>query len=163
MTDTNTASDGIMDWNDSLEVDEQEFTLLPEGDYTFTVEKFERGTFPGSQKLPACPKAKLTLRVESKGGPAFIITDLILHRVLEWKLSSFFRSIGAKRHGEPLVMNWNAVPGASGRAHITQRTYTTKNGEKRTVNDIGAFLDPDAAPAQRAPARQAAPADDFLG
>ena len=41
-----------LDWNDEIEKD-SDFTLLPEGDYDFTVESFERGRHPGSDKLPA--------------------------------------------------------------------------------------------------------------
>ncbi len=32
----------IMDWSDTLESDGQEFLVLPEGDYAFTVTGFER-------------------------------------------------------------------------------------------------------------------------
>ena len=44
----------VMDWNDVIEDDGQEFVLLPEGDYNFVVTDFERGRFPGSAKIPAC-------------------------------------------------------------------------------------------------------------
>jgi len=42
-------------WEDiiSKDADEYEYALLPEGDYNFTVESFERGRHPGSEKLPA--------------------------------------------------------------------------------------------------------------
>ena len=43
----------VMDWNDVIEDDGQEFVLLPEGDYNFVVTNFERGRFPGSAKIPA--------------------------------------------------------------------------------------------------------------
>ena len=102
-----------MDWNDAIEDDGQEFILLEEGDYNFVVRDFERGHFPGSAKLPACNKATLTLEVETREGSAFVKTDLILCRTLEFRISSFFRSIGQKKHGERLVMNWNKVPGRS--------------------------------------------------
>ena len=35
----------IMDWNDVIEDDGQEFVLLPEGDYNFVVTNFERGSW----------------------------------------------------------------------------------------------------------------------
>jgi hypothetical protein len=41
-----------MDWDDAIENDGQEFIILPEGDYNFTVTDFERGSFPGSPKCP---------------------------------------------------------------------------------------------------------------
>ena len=51
----------IMNWDDTIENDGQEFVVLPEGDYTFTVTNFERGRFPGSTKIPPCNKATLTI------------------------------------------------------------------------------------------------------
>ena len=43
------ADKNMMDWNDTIESDGQEFVLLDEGDYNFTVTNFERGRFPGGQ------------------------------------------------------------------------------------------------------------------
>ena len=54
-------NNAVLDWNDIIEDDGQEFVLLEEGDYNFIVRDFERGRFPGSAKLPACNKAILTL------------------------------------------------------------------------------------------------------
>jgi hypothetical protein len=76
-------NDMLMDWDDAIENDGQEFYILPEGDYNFTVVDFERGRFPGSAKLPACNKATLTLQVNTTDGTATIKTDLILYRSLE--------------------------------------------------------------------------------
>ncbi len=131
----------IMDWNDTLESDGQEFIVLPEGDYTFTVTGFERGRFPGSAKLPPCNKATLTIRIDNDQGPATARFDLILYRTLEWKIAAFFRCIGQKKHGEKLAMDWSSLPGARGRAHIRPRSYTTRDGEERQVNDVVRFYD----------------------
>lgn len=138
---TNTNNVDIMDWNDTIENDGQEFVTLPEGDYFFTVMTFERGRFPGSAKIPPCNKATLTLQVQAAEVVANIKTDLILFRSLEWKLSSFFRAIGQKKHGEKLVMNWNTVVGSSGRCHVTQRKYNDKNGVERIANDVDRYYD----------------------
>lgn len=94
-----------MDWNDTLENDGQEYLILPEGDYVFTVVNFERGRFPGSAKMSASNKATLTLQVKTDDGVATVFTDLILNRLVEWRISSFFRCIGQKKHGERLVMD----------------------------------------------------------
>lgn len=131
-----------MDWDDAIENDGQEFIILPEGDYNFTVTGFERGRFPGSAKMSACNKAALTLQVQTENGVAVVHTDLILNRILEWKISSFFRCIGQKKHGERLVMDWNKVVGSRGRAHFKPRTYTS-NGEERQTNDVDRFYDYD--------------------
>ena len=131
----------LMDWDDAIENDCKEFIILPEGDYNFTVADFERGRFPGSAKIPACNKATLTLQVNTADGTATIKTDLILYRSLEWRISSFFRCIGQKKHGERLVMNWNAVVGSRGRAHFKPRNYTDRDGNERQANDVDKFYD----------------------
>ena len=143
--DNKNAAAGCMDWDDTIEKDGEEFITLPEGDYVFEVVDFARGHYPGSQKIPPCNKAVLTLRVKTDDGVAGIRTDIIMHRTLEWKVSSFFRSIGKKQKGEKLVMKWNSVVGCRGRAHIRPRTFTAKDGTEHTVNDVVRFLDFDPA------------------
>ncbi len=133
----------MMDWNDTLENDGQEFVVLPEGDYNFEVTSFERGRHPGSAKLPACNKAMMTLTVRTEnGGIATCKCDLPLYRTMEWKLSSFFRCIGQKKHGEKLKMDWNRVLGSKGRAHFKPRDYE-KDGETRQANEADKFYDYD--------------------
>lgn len=132
-----------LDWDDAIENDGQEFVLLPEGDYNFTVTNFERGRYPGGAKLPACNKASLTLQVKTDDGIAMIHTDLFLYRTVEWRISSFFRCIGQKKHGERLVMDWNKVVGSKGRAHFKPRTYTDRDGNERQTNDVDRFIDYD--------------------
>ena len=119
----------VLDWNDTIESDGQEFITLEEGDYVFEVTGFERGRFPGGQKIPACNKAALTLQVKTDAGTAVIRTDLLLYKTMEWKLSSFFRCIGQKKHGERLTMDWSKVIGSRGRAHFKPRTYTDRDGK----------------------------------
>ena len=131
----------LMDWNDTIESDGQEFVLLEEGEYNFTVTGFERGRFTGGQKIPACNKATISVQVKTQDGIAIIKFDLLLYRTLEWRISSFFRCIGQKKSGEKLVMDWNKVVGSRGRAHFKQRTYTNNQGEECTVNDIDRFID----------------------
>ena len=133
-----------MDWNDSIENDGTELTTVEEGDYTFRISGFERARYVGSAKIPACNKASITVDILTKDGkPAICKFDLILYRSLEWKLSAFFRSIGQKKHGEKLTMDWSKVLNSYGRAHFKPRTYTNNNGEEKTVNDLDKFLDYD--------------------
>ena len=134
MANTNT---GIMDWGDVIENDGQEFRVLPEGEYDFTVSGFDRGRFPGSAKIPPCNKAVLTINADGVDVKA----DLILFKTLEWKLAAFFRCIGQKKHGEKLVMNWDKVVGSKGRARIGIRKYE-KNGQTYEINDVTEWLDP---------------------
>ena len=144
----------VLDWDGVLENDGSEFPVLPEGDYTFEVTGFERGSFPGSEKMCACPKATVTLKVTSREGTTNVFDDLILHKRMEWKLSQFFRAIGQKKKGERVTMNWNAVVGSKGRAHIVQNTYTGRDGNEHTNNKVGRYLDYDES--------QMVKADDFI-
>ncbi len=139
----NTNNNVGMDWNDAIENDGQEFIVLEEGDYNFRVTNFERGRFPGSQKISPCNKATLTLQIDTEEGVATCRTDLILNRVMEWQISSFFRCIGQKKHGERLVMDWNKVVGSRGRAHFKIRTYTDRDGNERQTNEVGRYYDYD--------------------
>jgi len=135
-----------MEWDDVIENDGQEFIILPEGDYVYTVVGFERGWQNSTAKIPkGCNKAILTLEIQTADGPARVMTNLLLIRSVEFKISAFFRSIGLKQHGERLVMNWNKVIGAKGMAHIKPRKYTGNDGQERTANDVDRWIDYDAA------------------
>ena len=136
-------NNAAMDWDDALENDGQEFIILPEGDYNFIVTDFERGRFPGSAKMPACNKAALTLVVHIQDGTASVRTDLILNRLVEFRISAFFRCIGLKKHGERLVMDWTKVVGSKGRAHFKPRLYKDRDGNERQANEVDRFYDYD--------------------
>lgn len=116
-------------WDDEIE-QESSWILLPEGDYCFTVEKFDRARHPGSEKIPPCNKAIVSFRVfDSKGCSVLITENMYLHTSMEWKLSEFFASIGMKQKGEKAQMNWNEVCGKSGVCHVKIRNYK-KDGDK---------------------------------
>lgn len=131
----------FLSFDDEIADDGQSNILLPEGDYVFEVANVERGRFPGGAKIPECNKVSLTLDVKTEQGTAKVWCDLILHRSVEWKISAFFRSIGLKKRGEPLKMDWNKAFGAQGKAHMKPRTYKNSSGEEKTVNDVERFLD----------------------
>ncbi len=146
--DNNTVERGF-EWDDTITKDAGEYILLPEGDYNFVVESFERGRHPGSEKLPACNKAILTLRIDATEGTVKITHNLFLHTKTEGMLSAFFTSIGQKKKGEPLKMNWGHVPGSSGKCKIGVHTYE-KDGETRKNNDIKRFYPKEEGPAFKA-------------
>lgn len=132
-----------LDWNDSIEKDVAEFVLLAEGEYDFVVESFERGRHAGSDKLPPCNKAMLKIRIKATEGTVNLNHNLFLHTITEGMLSAFFASIGQKKKGETLAMNWNLVPQAMGRCKLGIRTYV-KDGETRKINEIKQFLPKEA-------------------
>lgn len=126
-------------WDDEIEKDGGDFILLPDGDYDFIVESFERGRHPGSEKLPPCNKAMLKIRIDSEEGAAVISHNLFLHTKTEGMISAFFSSIGQKKKGEKVKMNWNAVIGATGRCKVVVRKWTGDDKEERQSNDIKKF------------------------
>lgn len=133
-------TNAVFDWDDKIEDDgnSQDWVLLPAGEYEFTVEELEKSWFDGSDNLPPCNMAVLTLKVKHPDGTTNRVWDrLFLVKKMEWKLSSFFRSIGVKQHGSSVTMDWNAVEGATGRCKIVIDTY---NGSKS--NKVKSYLDP---------------------
>lgn len=132
------------DWDDEI-VEESAFTLLDDGEYEFVVNKFTRGLYEpksASSKIPACKKACLELEISHNGNTVALNENLLLHSKMEWKLSQFFISIGQKKPGEALKMNWNEVPGAKGLVKVGVREFTKKDGGTGTSNEIVAFLPP---------------------
>lgn len=131
-----------LDWDSEIS-QESSYTVLPEGEYPFTVTAFERGYHNGSEKLPPCHKAILTVEINGgERGKATVKHNLFVSRKTEGLLCEFFISLGLKKHGEPLRMNWASVPGAKGRCKVGIRTY---NGNE--YNEIKKFLEPSATPA----------------
>lgn len=132
-------------WDDEIEK-ESSFVLLPAGDYDFTITGFERARYEGSEKLPPCNKAIVSVSIDSPEGTATIKHNLFLHQRCEGLLSAFFIGIGQKKHGEKLRMNWNSVIGAKGRCKVGIRTWKNKDGDEMQSNEIKKFYDPGDAP-----------------
>ena len=122
-----------LNWDDTIEKDSQ-FILLPGGDYDFTVESFDRGRHPGSEKMPPCNMAILKIRISTSRREVIITHRLFLHSRSEGRLSEFFTSIGQKKKGEALRMNWSTVPGSTGRLKLGTRVH-----DENTYSDIKKF------------------------
>lgn len=127
-------------WDEEISRDD-EFIVLPEGDYDFEVIGFERSRSSGSEKMPASNMAILTIRVTNGKDSVKVKDYLVLHSKMEWKLSQFFRAIGQKKQGESYRMNWNAVPGAKGRCKLIVDTYTNDKGKTSEINKIDKYYD----------------------
>lgn len=138
------ASNVAMDWDDVIEEDGgSSFVTLDEGDYNFTVTGFERAHFDGSAKVAPCPKAIISVQVDTDDGPAVSKFNLLLNKQLEWKLSAFLRCIGMKKRGEKVKIDWQKIVGSKGRAHFKPREYTGNNGNTYHANDLDRFIDYD--------------------
>lgn len=144
-------------WDDEVSNDAPEFALLSPGEYGFEITKFERARHNGSEKLPACNKAIVHVRIEgedTEGKPATTTLrhNLFLHSRTEGLLANFFVSIGQRERGESYTMDWNAVVGSTGRCKVDVREWVGRDGETKQSNDITRFLEP---------AEQAKPAKKF--
>lgn len=135
-----TGTERELGWDDTIREDAGEFITLPEGDYDFIVESFERARHNGSEKLPPCNKAILKLRIEAPEGTVTVLHNLFLHQKVEGRISAFFSSIGLKKKGETIRMDWSRVPGAKGRLKLGIHTYDGKN-----YNEVKQFYPKDDA------------------
>ena len=118
MNDMNT-TDRALGWDDEFTNEQQEFVLLPEGDYAFEVTGMERARFEGSAKLPPCSMAKLTLKIFGGAkGDTTVTHRLYLHTKTQGLLGAFFESIGQCKRGETFRPRWNEVVGAKGISRV---------------------------------------------
>jgi len=143
----------VFDWDDELNDDGEgniETVVLPDGTYPFEVVKVERQWYGGSERLPECNMAVLYLRVDGgKLGTGLAVENIHLCSKTEWKAAAFLRSIGLKKHGEPV--KWSLIPGAvgqKGRAKILVNTYK-KDGVDRQNNKVDKFFDKEEQEAQK--------------
>jgi hypothetical protein len=143
-------------------------TLLPEGFYPFRVEKMERERYQGSQKMPQCPMAKLTLAVAGTDGRETSVQQrLYITRNQLWKVSRFMESVGRGRNeAGKVIIDWGGIEGMGGFVKLKVRSYTGRDGQERQTNDVEWFVKPEEQQkawesydaACRAAAAQAAPA-----
>jgi hypothetical protein len=159
----NEEQDYALGWDDeAVAVAQQEFPILPEGDYDFTVKSFERGQYePGpNSKLPAAPKAIIHLHVKNAAGQeGDVIENIILTKKMQWKRDAFFIAIGQAVEGQSYRPNWNAIVGATGAVEIEINKYTS-NGKERENNRVAKYLDhtaPAVGQGYQAPQTNAAP------
>lgn len=121
----------------------EQYTLLPPGDYDFTVEGYDRKQHqqkPG-KTLPSCNKAIVRLRIEHNGERVVVQHHLFLHERMFDRLKEFFGAIGmASDTG--LTISWTALTGATGRCRIGHREYKGK-----TYHECTGFFPAPTAPA----------------
>ncbi len=164
--------DVALDW-DVCEADPDDgshggWTLLPEGFYPFRVERMERERYQGSQKMPQCPMAKLTLAVTGADGRDTSVQQrLYITRNQLWKVSRFMESVGRGRNeAGKVIIDWGGIEGSTGWVKLKVRSYTGRDGQERQTNDVEWFVKPEEQQqawesydaACRAAAAQAAPA-----
>ena len=107
-------------WDDTITKEGDSFEPLPEGDYDFIIDHFERSRSSGSGKLPPCNMAVVFFSVRGQGREVMIRENYVMHSTLEWKLSELFRGVGLKKKDEPLPMGtaWGMLAGRTGRCKV---------------------------------------------
>lgn len=126
-----------LEWDEEIEAG-SDFTLLPEGTYNFKVESFERGRSKGEKDIPPCKMAILKIKLYNDEQSTLVTEYLTLWSTLKWKVSEFFESIGAPMVDDKVKMDWNMVPGATGKCSVIIHKY--KDNE---YNKIKKFLPPE--------------------
>ena len=107
-------------WDDEITCRTDTFIELPPGDYDFTIDRYERSYFNGSEKVRASTMVIVYFNVRTPDGQETQIRDsYILLKSFEKKISQLFAGVGLMKEGETKKMNWPAIPGLSGRAEIS--------------------------------------------
>ena len=117
----------IMDWNDVIEDDEQEYVLLLKGIITSLLLILKEEDSLVVQKF--------LLQIFSELGVASMKFDLILSKALNWKLSAFFRSIGQKKVVKKTL--WIGIKFLVQKLELTSnKRYTQTNLVKKKISMI---------------------------
>ena len=145
-------------WEEEIEAPDNEFELIPAGEYNFEVEAVDRQQFNGSAKMSACPMAHVHLRIlDVPYENRKLFENLLLNSKVAWKIKQFFVCIGMHPADAPkeqkVRMDWSHAIGRRGRIKVTTREYSGK-----TYNDVDEFLKPEVTTAQQ-PATYVPPAN----
>ena len=132
----------VMDWNDVIEDDGQEYVLLLKGIITSLLLILKKEDSLVVQKfLPQIKQQYLFKFFLNWVLPQWSLTWFFLRHLIGNYLLSFVQSV--KRKWWKITMDWNNVLGAKGRAHIKQKVYTNQAREEKTINDLDYFIDYD--------------------
>lgn len=128
-----------LDFDSEIEYDGPDYILLKPGNYDFVVASIDRKQYNGGSKIPPCPQAVIHIEITDPetGAKVPCQSNLFLASNQMWSLSTFFESIGLKKKGEKLKMDWSKVVGRTGTVEIDNREY---NGN--TYNNVKKYVAP---------------------
>ena len=107
-----------LDYDGTIKNDSS-FVLLKEGKCSFVIDQCERARHEGSEKIPPCAKMIVHFRLmDADGNEAVVKENYIMWSTLEWKLSELFMSVGLKKKGEEIKMEWDRLPGLRGECEV---------------------------------------------
>ena len=143
MSDNINAKGHELGWDDEIE-NTGSFVDIPDGEYDFIVDHFERSKVGNnSQKYAGMNMAVVYCNIQAEGEPQ-IKTNFIIPTNFSWRLSQFFISIGLmpNEEGAKLRPNWTLVGGSRGRCKIEHKP--NYNDASKTHPEITEFLPPAA-------------------
>lgn len=124
-------------WNDTISNDGEDYSPLAPGDYNFEITNLEKAITAKGANM-----AKLTFKVYDDNHQGTITDNIVLNDRCEWKISQFFRSIGLKKHGETIKMQWDKVLGAKGRLRIKKSSFIGRDGTEKESREVDRYFDP---------------------
>lgn len=130
-------------WDDEIDVNGSDFTLLPEGEAKFKVLDVEKAKWKGSAKIPEGTNvAKVKFLLENENGKTTVTEDFILWSTTAFKISDLHKACGLRVEGEKIKMQWGKVKGSEGRCKVGIRVYDKKDGSKGEINEIKGWIYP---------------------
>lgn len=136
-------------WDD--EVNESEFEIIPDGDYVFTVSRWEKAYWePKSKdsKIGACQQANIEFEIKWTNENGQEKTNKVVHKLKLWRsldflIYQFFESIGLRKKGDGSKrVPWDQIVGKTGICAIGHHTDSKGND----YNDILRCYAPENAP-----------------
>lgn len=113
------AEDRELGWDEQLEWQEGGFVQIPPGDYSFTIDHYERGRFPGNEKSIACNTLIVFFNIRTEGDPQ-IRETYFLRKNMAWKIQELFVGLGLMEKGADLnLRKIEELPGLSGRCEVS--------------------------------------------
>lgn len=115
-----------------------ERVVFEPGDYDFTVKSFERGKAKDTGRNMAILDLEVT-----DGSKKSVVRDwIVLTNKTYWKAANYFRSVGMKKHGEDIKMDWKGSIGKTGRCTLIKEEKISKKGNPYDVNYVYNYNDP---------------------
>lgn len=111
------------------------------GEYNFTVLRYERDKHLGSDKIRPCPKAIVYLEVETPEGIFNTQTNLFLISSKRKYLFNFFCCLGLLKRGESAQMPWSKITGAQGRAKFERTSFIGKDNQTHYAINLVSYID----------------------
>ena len=128
-------------WDDSAQVQDSQYELLPAGEYDYEVTSFKRERFDGSAKMAACPIAVLQLKCTNAQASGTGFCRLFLNSKVLWRITQFFKSCGLLDPNTPEGTSFpmslfEQATGCTGKVKVTVTKSTGSNGKTYENNDF---------------------------